>query len=187
MPPSGRGSPVRQRQLPPRSQRPSALGRSPYEDVAGDSGKVQRPAEPLQPRCENAAFCFYICVRLFPVEASDASTWLSRLKKSSATSAISCCARWAARASRRSKAARVLVIGAGGLGSPVLVSGGGRRRHPRRRRRRPGFARQPAAPDRARHAPTSARRRCASAGDHGAPAQPARRGSRPIDARMVGR
>ena len=65
---------VRQRQLPPRSQRPSALRRSPYEDVAGDSGRFSG----RQSHCsqgENAAFCSYICVRLFPVEASDASAW----------------------------------------------------------------------------------------------------------------
>ena len=64
------------------------------------------------------------------------------------------------------KAAKVLVVGAGGLGSPLLhVSGGGRRRHHRHHRRRPGLARQPAAPDRARHRSMSAPPRSRARGD----------------------
>ena len=35
--------------------------------------------------------------------------------------ATSCCATWAGRARPRSAAARVLVVGAGGLGAPVLL------------------------------------------------------------------
>ncbi len=88
------------RELPPRSQRPSALRRPPYEDVAGDRAVAgETSAANVKTRRSPPTFALDV----LPVEASDAPAWLSRLKKSSATSGISCCARWAARASRRSR------------------------------------------------------------------------------------
>ena len=40
---------------------------------------------------------------------------------SNATPAISCCAKWVARARPRSSARAILVVGAGGLGAPALL------------------------------------------------------------------
>jgi molybdopterin/thiamine biosynthesis adenylyltransferase len=43
------------------------------------------------------------------------------MTRSSATRGTWCCANWAARAQQRLKAARVLIVGAGGLGAPAAL------------------------------------------------------------------
>ena len=72
------------------------------------------------------------------------------------------------------KAARVLVVGAGGLGSPLDVPRRGGHGVHRHRRRRYCEPRQPATADRARHAAGRRASKVASAAEDGGAAQPAR-------------
>ena len=77
-----------------------------------------------------------------------------RPTSATATSATSCCPRWASRARPSCSKSRVLLLGAGGLGSPAaLYLAGGRRRHDRHRRHGRGRRLEPPAPDPAQPRP----------------------------------
>ena len=112
-PGAARGGP---RIRPPDPDRPQRLDRRRRADPARASRWATTPSS------APAAWSPATCRRAPPSSATPpgGSARCSAPKRSSATPATSCCARSAGPGQARLKAARVLVVGAGGLGAPLI-------------------------------------------------------------------